>query len=71
MADKGPDAPYVIWIDYGSEGWSPKGYDTPEEVLDAIASGDTHGHPFVITRRTHLSITEMPWLMPTKEKDTK
>jgi hypothetical protein len=36
--------PYVVWRDYGCEGWSPRSYDTAAEALDAKESGD------VITR---------------------
>jgi hypothetical protein len=30
-------APYTVWIDYGTEGWSPRDCATVTECLDAIA----------------------------------
>ena len=54
MPSKAAESPYVLWLDYGSEGWQPKGFEIPDEVLEAIAEGYTHGMPFVITRRLDL-----------------
>lgn len=28
--------PYIVWTDYGYEGWRPKLYETLEEALDDI-----------------------------------
>ena len=39
------DKPYIVWIDYGYEGWSPTGYSTLKE---AIAS-NKYGSEWVIT----------------------
>ena len=25
--------PFIVWVDYGSEGWSPTGYDTLKDAI--------------------------------------
>lgn len=42
--------PYLVWTDYGMEGWQPKGFDTKVEALAWIGEGG-HGHPVVVTQR--------------------
>lgn len=50
--------PYILWCNYGLEGWAPRGYDTEQAMVEAIAEGLTHGNPFVITRRLDLAIKQ-------------
>ena len=40
---------FILWSDYGSEGWRPQSFDTLEEVYAAIKIGETFGEPFEIT----------------------
>ena len=45
-----PTKPYVIWIDYGSDGWSPEECASVQEVEDFVLHGESNGYPFVITK---------------------
>ena len=38
---------YLLLIDYGTEGWSVKRFETEQEILDAIIAGETSGNPFI------------------------
>lgn len=38
---------FIVWVDYGSEGWAPFGYGSLEDATRAIANG--FSHPAVIT----------------------
>lgn len=46
------DGPYIVWRDYGCEGWSPRSYDTAAAALADKDSGS------VITRV--VEFTERP-----------
>ena len=48
--------PYLLWTDYGSEGWTYNEYATLEEVMQHIQSGISG--PFIITRRLPLKVVE-------------
>jgi hypothetical protein len=45
--------PYVVWTDYGCEGWAPKSFATLKEALEA-----EHYGSFVITRLVEYEIVE-------------
>ena len=49
--------PYILWTDYGSEGWSPRSYDTQEDMAKAILDYPT-GSPVVATKRLDLIFSE-------------
>ena len=40
--------PYILWIDYGVEGWRYEPFHTLAEVANHIRSGNTFGHRFLI-----------------------
>ena len=48
--------PYLLWIDYGSEGWMYVAYDTLEEVIERIQTNI--GGPFIVTKRLNLELVE-------------
>ena len=47
MDDDALKSAFIVWVDYGTEGWSPFGYNTLEDATRAVASG--FSHPVVIT----------------------
>lgn len=58
-------AVYIIWINYGSEGWSPIYTWNGEPILDlstafTAAYKSSFGNDFAITRRIEFDITEKP-----------
>ncbi len=38
--------PFIMWLNYGYDGWAPHSYDTLKDALE----GDRHGEEFVITQ---------------------
>ncbi len=36
MDERKPKGPYILWIDYGCEGWAPLSFDSLSEALDAV-----------------------------------
>ena len=38
--------PYIVWLNYGYDGWAPRSYDTLKEAIE----GDRYGEDFVITK---------------------
>lgn len=45
--DEGPHGAFIVWFDFGYDGWHPYSYDTLEE---AIASAESdRSNPYVIT----------------------
>ena len=38
--------PWIVWVDFGYEGWNPNGYDTIQEAV----KHESYGSPKVITR---------------------
>ena len=47
------NGPYVVWIDYGYEGWRPISYDTIEE---AVAHKDNY--TIIITKVVKYEVKE-------------
>lgn len=45
---------YIVWINYGCEGWHPKECATLEEALDV----SSYGSEKVITKRCSFTIIE-------------
>jgi hypothetical protein len=41
--------PFVVWLDYGPEGWKPRGFDTLELAHQDVSRGNTYGQRFAIT----------------------
>lgn len=50
------DHPYIIWVDNGSEGFAPHGYDTAAEAIEAIMNG-LYGK-VVLTQRLVLGVKQ-------------
>ncbi len=48
---------YILWINYGYEGWSPTEYETLEECLNG-AMKNAYGNEFKITKKIDYKITE-------------
>lgn len=40
---------YIVWVDYGLEGWKPKAAHSLE-YLEHIVRYETYGCPYIITR---------------------
>lgn len=49
---------YILFMDYGTEGWKPKPFPDREELLEYIRSGNTCGSAFRIYQEVFLTITE-------------
>lgn len=45
--------PYILWEDYGSEGWHPKSYATPKDALT-----DTRYNRFLLTKAVVFKVIE-------------
>jgi hypothetical protein len=52
------DAKYILWLDYGTEGWQPYYFETLADVAAYIESGHTHGSTIKITKHIPLKIKE-------------
>lgn len=57
--DSETQKPWIVWADYGSEGWSPKGFSSETDAL-AFIEGDNYGHPLTLTRRRRLLSEDEP-----------
>jgi hypothetical protein len=44
------DAKFILWINYGMDGWTPKPMDSIEEAQTEVAYGVPCGSESVITR---------------------
>ena len=47
MNDELKDAAFILWLNYGSEGWKPYPYPSAEELAGTIEAGTSS--PFVVT----------------------
>lgn len=45
---------YILWIYYGSDGWTPTGFDTIKEALDETK----YGNIWKITKNIDYKVTE-------------
>jgi hypothetical protein len=51
--------PYLLWINYGTDGWSlSETFDTPEDALEHVRSGGSYGEEFLITKEVKFKETE-------------
>jgi len=48
---------YIVWVDYYSEGWAPRGFDTEAEVIEFIEGGG-YGQPMVITKPLNIGLKD-------------
>lgn len=46
--------PYVVWLNYGYEGWSPTSYNSLKEALEIEKS-----YEYVITKKCEYEIREI------------
>lgn len=53
------DSPWIVWINYGLEGWSPRGFNSEAEALVFIESGSV-GAEVCLTRRRLLMSEDQP-----------
>lgn len=51
---KATDGPYIVWLDFGYDGWSPESYATLKEALEA----PRYDSDYVITRKCEYEISE-------------
>jgi len=52
-----PTNPLLVWINYGLEGWHPRGFDTEEQLREWILCPGGDGSQFVVTRLLDVRIT--------------
>lgn len=52
MSERAPAGPFVVWEDYGCEGWHPKSYDT---LAEAVRTSPDK----TITRLVEFKVVEM------------
>jgi len=52
------DKPFVVWTDYGLEGWKPRGFEELRDALDFMQGGTTF--KVVLTRRMRLQADDWP-----------
>ena len=54
---KETDKKYIVWVNYGYDGWSPTGFETIEEMEKYIIAGrDTYGNERVFTYRINVGV---------------
>lgn len=47
IGTSGDTKPYAVWVNYGYEGWRPSWFDSREEVVHFLLSGDYSGEKVV------------------------
>lgn len=51
--------PYILWVDYGTEGWKPRSFDTAQEAIEEILTGACiGGEPVVLTKLLKVEVVE-------------
>lgn len=56
MSEDTANGPFILWADYGCEGWKPRSFETLAEAVMARR----YGEDFVITKLVHIDVTESP-----------
>ncbi len=46
---------YIVWTDYGYEGWRPTGYDSIEDAV----RHESYGSETIITTKVNILISEL------------
>ena len=49
----------ILWVNYGSEGWEPRSYATPEEAISDLMFGCVSGE-WILTKELPLKVVEEP-----------
>ena len=57
MSKPSGEGPYLLIVDYGSEGQSVQRYSSEESLLEAVTSGNYSG-PIILARELHLFVTD-------------
>lgn len=47
---------YILWLDYGVEGWQPTGFDSIKKALEA----DKYVGSWIITKNFNYIVNEQP-----------
>jgi hypothetical protein len=47
---------YTVWVDYGSEGWTPNDFETEKECIDFIMDGTNAGSRLRITEQRTINM---------------
>lgn len=47
---------YILWINYGIEGWSPNEYSSIDKLKEDILKGVNNGMPFRVTKELKVNI---------------
>ena len=50
-----PKKEYILWVNYGTEGWGWQDFDTLKEALES----EKFGHDWTITKRVDYEIKEV------------
>jgi hypothetical protein len=51
------DKKYIVWVNYGYEGWLPTGFETLEQMEKYIIEGrDTYGNERIFTRKIEVKV---------------
>lgn len=53
--DELADALYIVWVDYGSEGWQPTPFDSTIALASAIENGEFHA-AFIVTQPRSVTV---------------
>ena len=51
------EQPYIVWVDYGQEGWSPHGFPSEKAALEYVQYGALSA-TWVLTRRMEICAYE-------------
>ncbi len=46
---------YIVWVNYGSEGWTPTGYTTLKEALEH----DSYSYEKIITKKVEYAVKDI------------
>jgi len=49
---------YTVWVDYGLEGWQPNDFETEEQCIEFILSGQPFVSKLRITEQKTITIVE-------------
>lgn len=61
--DKETQGPYIVWTDYGGEGWQPTSYKDKEAVAAAILRSH---EPICVTKKLEVEV-KVQWEPEVKE----
>lgn len=59
MTNKDTEGPYIVWVNYGYNGWSPTSYATIQEAI-VHGSREAYGYEIVVTKTVSVKVEEVP-----------